>query len=358
MPLNFLTPRVERISSDGVFESVHPGGVLGRLRRPVLLLARDLCAYSLFEGGALPSGRRRQAARLHARLASPYVVGGAALIKAGPDFGIWWWDLERISPALEARFGAARPSLRPETLAQPLGRGWRIVALRNGYEAQLWRGKALVASAWRRARFDAASWAAFNRMQRGAEAAPDEPPAPSQLPIAFDSEAFALSRGEVSREQAIGMAAGGFALVAASAVALLLGQGLHLQAEARDIEAETAEIRLATPRAGAVAALEADRRTLAAYREVEERTNPLSATGAAVGIAAFYDLTPTSLEATADALTMTLPYGAIRVIDDLVAEFEGSGYFFDIQPRTDTVNDSLILEMKTRPAAPPLTADG
>jgi ribonucleoside-diphosphate reductase alpha chain len=51
-------------SIDGGFDAGHEGGALGRmLRRPVVLLARDLCAFALFETAGLPKARRRQAAR-------------------------------------------------------------------------------------------------------------------------------------------------------------------------------------------------------------------------------------------------------------------------------------------------------
>lgn len=52
---------------------------------------------------------------------------------------------------------------------------------------------------------------------------------------------------------------------------------------------------------------------------------------------------------------MTLPYAAGRRADELVAEFEGSGYFFDVRPRTDAAAQSLIIEMQIRQAAPPLS---
>lgn len=359
MRLDFLTPRVERLSADGAFTVAHEGGVLGRLlRRPVVLLARDLCAFSLFEAAALPRSRRRQAARLHARTASPYLAGGAALTPAGGDFGVWWWDLERVLSMVAERHGWTAPAIRPETLAQPLGQGWRIVRLDQGYEAQLWAGRALRASVWRRERFDAAAWGAFVRLQRNAPEAPETPPPAQTLPLATDSEALSLARAEMTREQAIALGAGSFAMVVAAFVFFLLGQGLQLSREAADMERETQEIRASTPQMAATRDLELDRQKLAAYRQVEERTNPVSAAGAAIGIVAIHDLTPTALSAEGDTLSVTLPYSAVSAADELVEEFETSGYFLDVQPRTDAANQTLIFEMKVRDAAPPLSADG
>lgn len=357
MHLPFLTPRIDLLGSDGSIQPVHPGTRLGRLRGPVVLLARDLCAFSHFGTSALPAGRRRQAARTHARLASPYVTGGAALVRAGGDFGIWWWDLHRIAPLLTERYGATLPILRPETLAQPTGDGWRIVRLPTGYEAQLWRERALVASAWRRDRYDAASWRAFTSLQR-VEDAPAAPPPAQALPLALDSEAFSLSATPVSREQAAAAAAGGFAVAACAIAMFLLGQGLWLGSAAADIRTETAQLRASTPSGTSLRGVETDRQRLVAFREIEERTNPVTAAGAAIGIVALHDITPSALDVEDGVLSVTLPYAAVEDADSLIAEFENSGYFYEVRPRTEATTQTLVIEMKVREAAPPLSAAG
>lgn len=355
MQIDFLTPPTERLRSDGTFETVFAGGLVGRLRPPVVLLARDLCTFALFESGGLPANRRRQAARLYARTASPYLVGGAALVKSASDFAIWWWDLERILPMVAGRY-RSEPVLRPETLAQPRGSSWRIVRLDRGYEAQLWRDRGLIASVWQKERFDAATWTRFVRLQRNAPPALENPPSAETLPVAPDSEAFSLSIAEVSREQAAVVAGGGFAFVVACFVALLLGQGSQLAAEAENLERETAEMRARTARPEASRAREADRQRLATYRQIEQRTNPISAAGAAIGIVALHDLTPRAIDAGEDTLTLTLPYSAVGVADELVMEFENSGYFTDVQPRTNASSQTIIFEMKVVTGAEPLSA--
>ncbi|MNI10451.1 hypothetical protein D3C73_635640 [compost metagenome] len=359
MQLDFLTPRVERLSADGAIDVVHPGGAVGRmLRRPVVLLARDLCAFSLFQTAALPRGRRRQAAVLHARVAAPYVRSGSALTKAGEDFGVWWWDADRVDALLAPRAATTRPLISPETLAQPRGDAWRIVRLKLGYEAQLWRGKALIASAWRRERYEVAAWSAFVRLQRAAETAPESPPAPTDLPVAFDNrDAFAPAPVELTREQTALLVGGGAAFASLCFGAFLFGQGHQLSKDTDRVEAETAEIRAATPRAAAVRNLDASQKKLIAYRRIEEQTSPLSAAGAAIGILAFHDLAPTSLNAEAETLSFALPYAAIDKVAPLVEELESSGYFHDVQPRTDGTAQTLTLEMKVREAAPPLTPE-
>lgn len=327
---------------------------MGRFRTPVVLLARDLTTFSRFETASLPRSRRRQAARLHARAASPYLDGASLLVPSGPDFGVWWWDAERISALVQARWAATRPSIRPETLAQPPAPNWRIVALPEGYEAQYWQAESLRASAWHRDRFDAAAWAAFTRAQRAAVDAPAAPPAPQRLPLDPSGPAFAVSTADFTREQMIGAGSFAVAMIAVCAALLLTGQGLRLKSDAEAIEAETARLRATTPGGDALANLEGDRRLLAAYRQIEERTSPLSSAGAAIGILAYRDLSPTALEATDDGLTATLPYSALAQADVLIADFAESGYFYDIRPRTDSAGQTLVIEMKVREAAPPL----
>ena len=224
MQLDFLTPRVERLSAAGAWTTLHPGGAIGRLRTPVVLLARELTVFSRFETAALPRNRRRQAARLHARTGAPYLNAASLVVKSGADFGLWWWDVDRVDAMVRQRWGGQIPALRPETLAQPAGKGWRVVRLAEGHEAQYWRDGQVQASAWRRDRFDAGAWAAFTRVQRGAEDAPETPPAPQALPIDYDGPAFALATAEITREQMIGAAGGALATAALCAALLLAGQ--------------------------------------------------------------------------------------------------------------------------------------
>lgn len=356
MPLDFLSPRVERLAADGRVTVVHPGGALGRLRSPVLLLARDLCAFDLFPSAALPARRRRQAARLHARVAAPYVAADSVLVRAQGDYGVWWWDAQRVAELL----GVARSRqtlIRPETLAQPKGEGWRVVKLESGYEAQLWRGKALLASAWRKDRFAAPLWTAFARRQRGVEDAPELPPAPSSLPLALDSEAFRPAPPELTREQTAAVAGGGAIFVAAFIALFQLGQGYQLSRDSEAVEAEVAGIRTATPATDALQTVDLNQKKMAAYREVESRTNPLSAAGAAIAILALHDLTPSAVNAEVDTLTFTLPYAALEQADALVADLEDSGYFYDLAPRTDGSGQAFVMEMKVRASAAPLSGE-
>lgn len=357
MRLPFLTPSAERVTSDGKIELVHEGGSLGRLRPRVMLLARDLCTFQLFEAQNLPRGRRRPAAMLFARTASPYVAAGMIIVPAGSDFGVWWWDLERVS-ALITKDSGSPLVVRPETLAQPAAEGWRIVRLAKGFEGQLWRGGRLLASSWRSQPFDPASWMAFARLQRDGSDAPTTPPTPVIVPIAEDGEAFAFSGVEMSPRQAAIAAGLAVAFGMALASLFLLGQGLRLADDRRELEREIQTLQASLPAAANAQSQEADRRLLAAYAEIERQTNPLTAAGAALGIVALYDIEPIGLETDAEILTIKIPYSAIKTIEELVGEFETSGYFYDVEPRTESATQTLIIAMKVRSSAAPVGATG
>ena len=306
----------------------------------------------------MPRGRRRQAARLHARMITPFLTAESRLMQSGDDFGIWWWDRDVVAALLANRDRSGVPRLLPETLLQPPGQGWRIVRLGSGYEAQLWHAKGLRASAWRESRFNAASWQAFARIQRNAPPADREAPPAQTLPVSLTSEALRPSLSDMTPAQMAALAAGTVLAVVSSFSLYWAGQGLRLSRDAEKIQAEAAAVRAETPQQGAVQTLQADRQRLAAYRAEEERTNPVSAAGAAVGILALHDLVPSVVDAGDGELSLTLPYEAVSKADVLVSEFEESGYFHDVRPRTDRSGNALVFEMKIREAAPPLTTAG
>ena len=62
-------------------------------------------------------------------------------------------------------------------------------------------------------------------------------------------------------------------------------------------------------------------------------------------------------EAVISRVRIGAPYEAVKVAGDLVAEFEGSGYFHQVEPRTDAAGQRLIIEMQVREATPPLSPD-
>lgn len=360
MLFDFLTPRIDRLAADGTVRTVHSGSGLGRLlRRPVVLIARDLCSFSLFQTSNLPRNRRLSAAQLHARSAAPYSVAGWKLIKTKDDFGIWWWDADRVGAWLAAaNLPGLAPVLCPETLMQPAHMQredtWRIVRLAQGYEAQLLRDKSLHASAWRANRFDQAAWLSFVRLQRGSQTAPMQVPPPSDLPVVYNP-AQATAPIELTRNQWLML--GGTALVTASLClsAYLVGGTLQLKKDTQEVLAETAKIRLSSPAVTSAKGLDEAQKMLVAYSSLEAQTNPLTAAGAAIGILAYHDLTPISINAETDKLNMVIGYGAMNRIETLIEDLQNSGYFHEIEPKADSTTMTITITMAVRDSAPPLT---
>lgn len=345
MPLSFLQPRVDRLDSDGRIHSVMEAGALGRLRRPVLLLGRDLCSYALFDAGALPRGQHRRAAVLYAHANGPHVETGSLVLPTGKKIGIWWWDLARVREPILAHYGRVRPVVRPESLATPRGNGWRILSTAGGYEAQLWKNETLEVSSWRRTRFDARAWSDLVRLHTSDGDLPETPPAPVVLPASIDGRDFGLYSLEISREQALVLGAGAVAVAAIAMSLYLVGTIAGLDKKTRQIELETLEMVRNTPvRASQGSDRTADAR-LAAFQTVARETNPLTAAGAAIGAVAIYDMSPLALDARSDTLTMTLPPAAAENLDELIAELGGSGYFENIRPRIEPTTRNLVIEM-------------
>lgn len=361
MPLDFLTPRIDRLAADGSLQTVHPGHALGRLlRRPVVLVARDLCSFGLFQTSNLPKSRRRQAAQLHARSSAPYSVSGWKLIKAKDDFGIWWWDADRVAAWLDAaKLPGLSPVLCPETLMQPAPvqrtDSWRIVRLVQGYEAQLWRDKLLQATAWRATPYDATAWASFVRLQRGADTAPQVAPAAIEMPVAYDAK-LATAPVDLTRDQMLLL--GGGALITASLcmAAFVTGSTLQLKKDTDEVLDRTAQIKMNSPALSTSNRLGEAQKKLVAYGTLEAQTNPLSASGAAIGILAYHDLVPLSLNAETNKISLTIGYGAMSNIEAVVDDLQNSGYFYDIQPKADASALSVTITMAVRDTAPPLDA--
>lgn len=361
MPYDFLTPRIDRLDASGQVHPVHPGTGLGRaLRRPVLLLGRDLCSFNLFAAAKLPRSRRAQAAHLYARTSAPFLQSGSLVLKSGEDFAVWWWDQAKVE-SLTAKAGLKpqAASLCPESLSQPQAVSkdevWRIVRLANGYEAQAWKNRILLASAWRPETYSPSAWQGFVRLQRHLSAAPATPPAPSVLPLAFNP-GLPLNRTELSRQQIALMAAGGFATVCLGLSLFILGQSWSTNRATEALAAETQLVRDRTPRPADVEGLGDAQKRLVAYQELEARTNPLSSAGAAIGILAYHDIVPIKVSSETGKLEIVLHYGLLNRLDKLIPDLETAGYFSDIRPRSDTASQTITIVMAVKDSAPPLEA--
>jgi hypothetical protein len=346
MPRSFLSPPIELLTAEGRFEALGEGGA--PWRRPLVLLARELCSFERFES---PGGARAptlQAARLYARANSPFLSPGTLVRRAEAGYGIWWWDRERVGPWLARRFGAADVAAAPETLAQPPGAGWRIVRLASGFELQAWRGKALVASAWRRAPPDAADWSAFARQLRGAPEPPPATPPPAQtLPIAGDFGLGGVSGLELTPALAAGLAAGGAAVVLAGASAFWVGQGLRLSTLAGGLERQAeAERAAVAPRTDDTAAAQ----RLAAFNALADRPDPLAGLSTALEVLRAHGVAAKSFAVDGPVLTVTAPYAALGKVDAISVALAQTGDFQDVRPLPDSAAGVIKIELTMRGA--------
>lgn len=283
------------------------------------------------------------AARLHAASAAPFLQAGALVEKSGRGFSIWWWDRERIDPALIEAFGARPPASAPETFTPPVGgSGWRVLRLGDGVEAQLWRDGGLVASRWRRTAFDAVAWEAFVRIQPGPGDAPTEPPA---AVTGFRAPFPRRHNGSgVSPDQLLRAAPAAVAVLLLTVAAFWLGQGLKLRSDSQELERVAALERQAAPPPTATGGNAA--RRLAAFTALSERPNPVAALGVATRILRLYGVGVQAADAQGDALTLTLPYSTLSGVDRIARDMEASGVFTDVRPITNAADHTIQLRMR------------
>jgi hypothetical protein len=350
MPRTFLTPPIELLSAEGGFAPLARGA---GWRRPVVLLARELCSFAWFEPRA-KGAAAGQAARLYARANAPYLNPGVLLRRSGSGYGVWWWDEDAVGPRLAARFGDARPHIAPETLAQPPGAALRVVRLASGFELQAWRGRALIASSWRRAPPTATDWAAFTRQHRDSDTppAPGEPPAPQSLPVSPDfslgGQALELTPAATAR-----LAAGAAALVLAALAAFWAGQALRLGGLAAQMERETRVFQHKAPAArGDTGAA----RRIAAYDALATRPDGMAGLQTALAVVRRHGVAPRSFSIDGAEVSVTVPYAALDQVEAITQDLQATGAFAEVRPLTDAAAGSIKLEMALagapRPASP------
>ena len=353
MPRSFLTPPIELLTAEGVFVPLASGP---RWRRPIVLIARELCHYAWFEPAA-KGGAAGQAARLYARAHAPYLNPGVLLRRVGGGYGVWWWDEDTVGPYLAARFADTRPLAAPETLAQPPASGpgggaWRVVRLANGFELQGWRGRALAASSWRRAPPSAADWAAFTRLQRDPPVPPPPaPPAPETLPLA-DQLNLAPPGVELTPASAARLAAGVAAALLAVLAGFWAGQGLRLGGLADHLERQARALQqTSAPTKGA----DADSlRRIAAFRALAARPDAMAGLETALRVIRAKGVTARSFAIDGPVVSVTVPYAALDKIETITQDLEATGAYAEVRPLTDSADGAIRLEMTlagARPAA-------
>ncbi len=355
MPRSFLTPPIELLTAEGVFVPLASGL---RWRRPIVLIARELCHYAWFEPAA-KGGAAGQAARLYARAHAPYLNPGVLLRRVGAGYGVWWWDEDTVGPYLADRFADTRPLAAPETLAQPPASGpagaWRVVLLASGFELQAWRGRALAASSWRRSPPSAADWAAFTRLQRDppAPAAAPAPPAPqTRCRLAGTRSSLAPPTLELTPASAARLGAGVAAALLAVLAAFWAGQGLRLGGLADHLERQARAVQqTSAPAKGA----DADSlRRIAAFRALAARPDAMAGLETALRVIRAKGVTAKSFAIDGPVVSVTVPYAALDKVETITQDLEATGAYADVRPLTDSADGAIRLEMTlagARPAA-------
>jgi hypothetical protein len=347
MPRSFLTPSIELLTAEGRFQPLASGA---GWRRPIVLIARELCSYAWFEPAA-KGGAAGQAAQLYARAHAPYLNPGVLLRRAGAGYGVWWWDEDTVAPYLAARFGEARPQVAPETLAQPVGGAWRIVRLASGFELQAWRGRALAASSWRRLQPSPADWAAFTRLQRDPPTPPPPaPPAPETLPLAEQLN-LAPPALELTPASAGRLAAATAAALLALLAAFWAGQGLRLGGLADHLERQAQALQQASaPARGA----DADSlRRIAAFRALAARPDAMAGLETALRVVRARGVTAKSFGIDGPVVSVTVPYAALGKVETITQDLEATGAYAEVRPLTDSADGTIRLEMTMAGAQPP-----
>jgi hypothetical protein len=351
----FLSPPLKRLTLDGRLEPLESlGGAAWR--RPVIVLARELCLFSLFDPRAARGAAAMAAARLHAAAAAPFDVAGWLVRRSGGRIVIWWWDQARVSALLGPAFARAPPILAPESLAQAAGDDWRIVRTATGFEAQLWNAGDLVGSSWQRRPFDAAAWSTFVRVQPPTQrAAPIEPPNPVSPAPARPSGLGSAGWRDVSATDWARAGVAGGAVLLVLLAAFWLGQGLRLRSQSQALEAQALAERGIAPvqEAGARDDTQQAQHRLSGYRALAGRPNPIAALGAATPILRLYGAPVQGVDAEGDYLTLTLPYNTLDRIDRVAADLRASGAFVEVRPTTDAARRVILLRLKATSAVNP-----
>jgi len=313
-----------------------------------IVLSRGLCRFEYIARANTASQRHADSAALiAARTRSPFEESQSLVLKAGAGHAVWWWDAAAVAGAINAVRPGAKVRYLPETVLVPPADGWRHLTCVDGYEAQYWKGAALVASTWRRRPLDDAQWSAFAAGIRNAY-----PPASRPMPIAVNldpARARRLPRAkrpeEIVRdvERAI-LAIAGLSLIAASCIS---ARALRYDLETSAVNREIASLRLQAPEA--VAPAEAG--AVLKLAEHQASPHPLMAAAAFLEIAAKYSAKVESWLIEDQKLQALITADPNVPLDSLAADLEADSWFAQVSPDRPEPRRFLIVATVCRPDA-------
>lgn len=184
------------------------------MKPTVYVLSRAVCSFSRIRIAA-KNAKARAAAKLGVAFRQGYADPQTRLVRDVDDplqAGVWSWD-----GAFETETGAHAAAIRvlPETLAREgYDDGARIVRCIDGYEGQLWRKSALIASRWWPKTPTDRDWQQF---LRAAQASTDvnalQAPTPIEAPFRSDLPLVDLEPANLKITFAPARVAAGVALV-------------------------------------------------------------------------------------------------------------------------------------------------
>jgi len=257
-----LSPRLQPIRADGDADGHDTSFTL---KPTVFVLSRAICSFSRVRISG-KGAKARAAARLSVAYRQGYADPQTRLMRDPQDplqAGVWSWD-----GAFSFNNGAAADfRVLPETLAREgLDDGARLARCIDGFEGQVWRNSALIASRWWPRSPTPREWQHFIRAaQAPMDLANGETPKPVDVPFRGDLPLLDMEPASLKLTFAparlAGGAAGLIAMVAAFQAAQLITHKGAAAAANNRIEAALNENN---------AAIEARRNALTAQERVAE----------------------------------------------------------------------------------------
>lgn len=174
------------------------------------LIARASCAYTLVDARAIPAGKRKGFLEVAVRRWSPFADTRYHAAWADGQAMVWAWSASAV--ALEGEAAPGPPAaVFPESVFRgaPEEDGSQLLALDEGFEGRVWRGRVLAASSWWPAIPSPDEWCTF---LRGAAV---EPSASVPQPLAAPIRDTAWTR---QRTVALNDLASRYRVIAAAAV--------------------------------------------------------------------------------------------------------------------------------------------